>query len=485
MYHFTLMIILSEWFTSNSERAPRSAVVEIIKFLSGRGYRSLEVELSSLLKDYISFPSDQSVFPNETDRTDSVVVRRGHSEIASVYTSCLKKDDSLIFLDIEDIGGPNETEFCLEADIISPHNASVQNIREQLLEDTMKCFGLTGAKDSLVFAPQFQKPFKALRDALTISESISENLFQRMKERVDREILRELKKRGSILESDLHELPAIGTKPDRVKAILDYFSGEEYQLVERKFAIVCKKNKEIIFLLRNRQDLENAKRLVCPKCSVQIGDEMVLSYYERTDKLKELVEGSRWMPLLIRDALIRAGIAKDDIYVEVKYGEDEIDVLAFYKRRVLVIETKDRPISLNDAYKLSAKTSRLEQVSSKTRTLSLDEDEIGLEYILEPSVSLREPVSRRPIFIPIMISNYDIAKDARELLKDTKESAKFLENADERLNEFIADLIREIDGRELNKLFKKLTTFDSSDSVSRLAAAQVQVALSQWYKSVQ
>jgi hypothetical protein len=91
-----------------------------------------------------------------------------------------------------------------------------------------------------------------------------------------------------------------------------------------------------------------------------------MPYYRITEELKELLDGNRWMPLLVRDSLIHAGVHPDDVLTEVKHREDEIDVLVFYRNRVLVIELKNRPVNLNDAYKLSAKTSRLENVVSKT-----------------------------------------------------------------------------------------------------------------------
>ena len=131
-----------------------------------------------------------------------------------------------------------------------------------------------------------------------------------------------------------------------VKRLLDYLSGDEYQLIDRKFAIVCNERDEIVFRYRSKDDFDKAKSLECPQCSKLLGEESVMNYYGVTDELKGLMDGNRWMPLMARDGLVKAGVSTDDIYTDVKHGQDEIDVLAFFRDRVLVMETKNRPVNL-------------------------------------------------------------------------------------------------------------------------------------------
>lgn len=478
MFHNRLLINLQEWFEDKEERKPRLAIVEFIRYLVNRGYKSFELELSNLIQGFTSIQSDQSVLPESKDDIASARARilANLMSDSEVYVSCLKKDNTVIFIDLEPImmKEKEKVTFSLEIDIIFDNVNAGREIKEQLADDVMKCFGLTGSKDAIVLPSENieESPLEIIKDVLTTNKPIDDKLFQRIKELNDREILRELKKRGSILESDLGEFQIGNLKPDKIKAILDYFSGEEHQLIDKKFAIVCKKNKEIIFLLNNRQDLENAKHLVCPKCSVSIGDESVLSYYERTETLKELIDGSRWMPLLIRDELLNAGVKRENIFTEVKYGQDEIDLLVYYRGRIFVIEAKDRPVSLNDAYKLSAKTSRLEKVISKSHG-GMSEDEIIFSTRVNSRVARQ---GNRLRFIPVVISNYDIAQDAQELLKDTKENSLFLDNATEKLSKFINELINEINKQSLNNKIKGLVTSDAGDSISNLASFQVQYA---------
>jgi hypothetical protein len=512
MKHEILFVEISEWLRDSSSRSALDALSELIKFLSERGYQSLELEISSLLKRFLDVSVDQCTIIRDdpTSRKSTV----------SLFTTCLKRDGSLFFVDIEEEGGrirlkdeqvenvpsaikvhdipdteegtvkidPTENEelrkrYVVEVDIFSRDSSSLLDSRGTIIDDIMRCFGLTKSKEALMQTllstwPAAQK----LRKRLKSTKPIDESLFQRLREESERNILRELKKRGSILERDLAELTSPGITPEQVKRTLDYFSGEEYLLVERKYAILCNATEEIIFLLRSRDDIQNAKNLECPKCSRPIGDETVLYYYGITDNLKALLDGNRWMPLLVRDALIKAGVPKEDIYTEVKYGEDEIDLLVFYRGRIIIMEVKNRSINLNDAYKLSAKTSRIESVVTRVRP---DDYEYVYRNVGIPRAArLRGGRVDRAPFIPFVISTHEVAKDARELLCETRDSAQIVENCETKLEKLIENFIGKINSDELKQRLSKLTFNTESDSVTYLAASQVELAFHMWLQNI-
>jgi hypothetical protein len=358
MRHELLQLHLSEWMTDKltenpaDKRSFKRAVIEFINFMVARDWLSVELELSKFLQSIVGHGPDQS------SMIDTSPV---------IFTSCLLKPQGMVFVDTARIASkeePNTAEsYVLELDIFGRDDAWVSGLKDSLVEEVMKCFGLTKSKEALIYRDQSQ-PYSRLRERLKTSPAISDALFEQLRDAEDREILRELKKRGAILERDIHELQ-LPMSPDRITRVLDYFSGEEFQLVERKYAIVCRDTNEIIFLLQSQDQIESAAPLQCPKCARQIDTETVMPYYGITESLKALLDGNRWMPLIVRDALIRAGVPGEDILTEVKHSEDEIDVFVFYRGRFLVIELKNRPVNLNDAYKLSAKTSRLESVISK------------------------------------------------------------------------------------------------------------------------
>ena len=479
--HETLLIDLSEWSDEGRGRNASTAMGELLKFLSDHGFVSLEMEITKVVQDFAE-AEDINVTPKQKDSfTDKLPSK------TSVYTTCLKNRSSLIFFDIESPEEVLQAEF----DIFSTDPSSLNLIKHELTENTMKCFGLTKTKESVVLAQKGSLIPHAIAGRLNPKEPLSDALFQRLREEGERLILRELRKRGSILESDLNELATPEVPIDRVKKTLDYLSGDDYKLVERKFAIVCTESQEIIFLLKSKEDIASAKSLECPKCSRQIGNETVLHYYASTDNLKLLLDGNRWMPLLIRDALIKAGVPPGCVLTEVKHGEDEIDLLVFYEKRILVIEAKNRPVSLNDAYKLSAKTSRIESITSKGRGEVGVEDwaDVGALQALDIAWALQEG-SHRPLkervgsFIPIVISTHDVAKDAKDLLVDTKSSALVLENCESGLDSFIRDLVQEIDRNEVETRLKKVISQNVIDSVSNLAAFRVQQGIARWYEAM-
>jgi hypothetical protein len=223
------------------------------EFMAERDWRSFELELSSLLKNFVGRGADQRNIVDE-DHT--------------VFTSCMMKDDILLFVDIEAL---EDNDHVIELDIFAPESAFIENEKESLIENLMKCFGLTSSKESLVYK-ESTDAFSGLRSRLNRNSPISDALYQQLKGNDERAILRELKKRGAILERDLGELQL--TMPaDRITRVLDYFSGEEFRLVDRKFAIVCKDTQEIVFLIQSKEQIENTAALQCPKCARHINDE--------------------------------------------------------------------------------------------------------------------------------------------------------------------------------------------------------------------
>jgi hypothetical protein len=487
MKHERFFLSLEEWFEEEPKKDPAEAMSRVIQCLTDRGFRNFEREFSGLLDGFLGCSFDQTQVETKP-KTSGRTTR----EAPGVYVTCFKRDDSLIFADIERFSPvperPPEPKF-LEIDLFARDSAALAAIKETVIDEAMRCFGLTRARETLVSSVLADSTFaKHLRDRLTFEPPIDDQLFQRLQDENDRLILRELRKRGSVLERDIHELSPPGVEIELVKRLLDYLSGEGYNLVDRKFAIVCKETDEIVFRYRSKDDFFKAESLECPQCSKPLGDETVMSYYGVTDGLKSLMDGNRWMPLLARDALIRAGIAKDDIYTEVKHGQDEIDVLAFFRDRVLVIEVKNRSVSLNDAYKLSAKTARIESIVNRVQsegTLSIPDDDI-LALYTEHDYQYRRIAgrSRRGGFcIPVIVSTHEIAKDAQDLLRETNEAAKMLENSNSKMEQFLTSIVDEITNEEQRRRLFSITSVEGRDSVAAFALRQISRSFDVWRRS--
>lgn len=363
-------------------------------------------------------------------------------------------------------------------------DSTSDEIKEAIIDETMKYFGLTKSKNDLVKVTPLDKEFLdfLITGGLEITESLSDPLFQRVKEKGDRDILRELKKRGSVLESDLKELSLPGLDMRNIKSTLDYLSGEEYKLIDKKYAVICNRTNEMLFLVKDRTDLEGSK-LLCPKCSAEIGSESLLAYYESTKKLKELLDGSRWMPLLIRDALIRSNVPASNIFTEVKHENDQIDVLVVYQKRIFVIEAKDRSVSLNDAYKLSAKTSHLESWIEESYSSKSDLFTTSRSVIDGRIVYSKRRAGSPKDLIPIIISTSEISPEACDLLRNTNKKALFLENCENELNKFIGNLIGTVDKEEMGRAFNNLIGREAEDSVSNFVSAISLYGFIHWFKA--
>ena len=483
MKHNWVMIDLSEWFSSQeSVREPIDALTEYVTFISQHGYDSLEASLSGLFEEFLGQKVDQRECLTAASSGKRLQRPR-------LYVSCLKKNDALIFVDVEPLGQDMETgkaeSYTLEADIFCQKRDEMDSLSEQFIELCMKCFGLTGPKDHIVIASPEGGEADILKDRLTLPPAVESKLHERLREAFDRAVLIELKKKSPVLERDLPMMAVPGAKRERIRPTLDYFSGEEYRLVDRKFAIICKESDQIIFLLDSKEEMDSAAKLQCPKCSKRIQDELVMGYYATTQQLKELIDGSKWMPYLVKDAFVKAGVPADDILVGAKYGEDEIDLLAFFRGRIFVVEAKDRPVTLNDAYKLSAKTARLEAVMGQEpgrRAGRLQEDiRRSVEYRLYRQGAVSNIRARR-LLVPVIISTQDIAQDGQDLLKDTRANSHFLENCEDRLEAFVEDLVGDIELAELRRRFGALIGADPDfkDATAECTAAVTVQAFSRW-----
>lgn len=481
MKHERFFVDIQDWLQTGEDRKPLDAMDEILSYLGDLEWRSLSKEISNLLNSFLDQQGEVTTIPQR--RSPTALPSRNNRNI---FVSCVTKEGTLAFIDMER-GKRSDEFFYLEFDVFAPDDGSLGSHRDLFIEATMKCFGLTRTKDSLISSPFSEFDYASqLRERLVSTPPIDDALFQRLRDEHDRNMLRELKKRGAILERDLGELVPATADTEATKRTLDYLSGDEYQLVDRKYAIVCNNSGEIILPVRQREDFEKAKSLECPKCERLLGEEQFMAYYGATDALRGLIDGNAWMPLLVRESFLGAGVHSENIHIEVKNGEDEIDVLVFHKRRVIVVEAKNRPVSLNDAYKLSAKRSRIErganELPARDRYLGDGDDEESFDWLdSELFYSSRMSRSRMVIqCIPVIISTHDISKDARDLLSETTEAAKFLEQSDRKIDGFIRESVAEIDTEVLERRLSQLTSRAVPDSCANSASLQVESSFATW-----
>src|SRR5215217_5283619 len=96
MKHERFFLSLQERFEEEPKKDPTKAMSRVIHCLTDRGFRNFERELSGLLDGFIGCSFDQ-----RQPRTGHKPSLRSPREGPGVYVTCFKRDDSLIFADIE------------------------------------------------------------------------------------------------------------------------------------------------------------------------------------------------------------------------------------------------------------------------------------------------------------------------------------------------------------------------------------------------
>lgn len=128
-------VSLSEWFSSQEKpRAPINALADFVAYLCQRGYTSLETAFSELFQAFLS----QSISQIDVLGDKAADVYR---RTPTVYVTCLRKEQSLIFLDIElvDVLAEDvERSHGLELDVFGENKAVACEMREELIELAMK-----------------------------------------------------------------------------------------------------------------------------------------------------------------------------------------------------------------------------------------------------------------------------------------------------------------------------------------------------------
>ena len=90
-------------------------------------------------------------------------------------------------------------------------------------------------------------------------------------------------------------------------------------------------------------------------CGRPIAKESIEEALSITDLGRNLLDGSRWLTLLLLIELQHVGVSLDNILIEQQMGGDEIDCLAVISGKFVFFELKDKDFSLGNAYSFGAK----------------------------------------------------------------------------------------------------------------------------------
>jgi hypothetical protein len=90
-------------------------------------------------------------------------------------------------------------------------------------------------------------------------------------------------------------------------------------------------------------------------CGRAIADERIEEALSITDLGRTLLDGSRWLTLLVVEQLQLVGVPLNRILIEQQVGSDELDCLADISGDFVLFELKDKDFNLGNAYSFGAK----------------------------------------------------------------------------------------------------------------------------------
>jgi hypothetical protein len=90
-------------------------------------------------------------------------------------------------------------------------------------------------------------------------------------------------------------------------------------------------------------------------CGRDIREERVEEAMSLAPLGRRLLDGSRWLSLLVMEELHNRGVEYERMLIEQKSGGDEMDCFADISGELVLLELKDKEFSLGNAYSFGAK----------------------------------------------------------------------------------------------------------------------------------
>jgi hypothetical protein len=162
-----------------------------------------------------------------------------------------------------------------------------------------------------------------------------------------------IKSSGGLLLPDLEKQLE---EPEKPRASEIRTALETTGLIETDVVVICRRNQSQVNRVASREALASLSKqgLRCA-CGREIDQERAEEAVAITPLGQEMINGSRWMVVLLIDELLRLGLPLDNILVEQQIGGDEMDCFADLSGELIFFELKDKVFSLGNAYSFGAK----------------------------------------------------------------------------------------------------------------------------------
>jgi len=174
-----------------------------------------------------------------------------------------------------------------------------------------------------------------------------------LQDRAVRTLAIAIKASGGLLVRDLaKQLPAEAR--DQVNTIQAALKAGG--LINAEIVVVCSKTQAQTARAPSRDILESLSQqgLKCA-CGRRIADEKIEEALTITEQGRSLLDGSRWLTLLVLRELESVGVRLEKTLVEQQAGGDEMDLLADISGELAFFELKDKEFNLGNAYSFGAK----------------------------------------------------------------------------------------------------------------------------------
>jgi hypothetical protein len=234
------------------------------------------------------------------------------------------------------------------------------------------------------------------------------NISTLLSEKSIREFLIRLMQARNLSEAKFSEgISALEGGTNIIKPLVDGL------FIERETFVECRKTSQKLAHFRGDQIDLSSLEIRCAGCNRPYKDENVYSAIVCTEKLRELLQSSRWMNVLITSYLVKDGIPLEFIFWNVEFGNDELDIIAFIDGMPWVFELKDTEFSASDAHHFNYRRSLIKPLEAfviSTSFVSPDAKRIFNEASgYAPGTTLLSGGSKLPM--PILIEGLEGAEE--------------------------------------------------------------------------
>ncbi|XMN08983.1 hypothetical protein ACK8N7_24600 [Streptomyces griseobrunneus] len=145
--------------------------------------------------------------------------------------------------------------------------------------------------------------------------------------------------------------PAERGRVDELVALLG-----ESGMIDTEIVVICSKTSAQINLLPSIETLDHLDKAgVRCACGRALSDERREEALTVTDFGRAMLDGNRWMSILVLQHLIKLGIPVSNIRMEQIYAGEEVDCITEIHGRIVLFELKDKEFNRGNAYSFGAK----------------------------------------------------------------------------------------------------------------------------------